>query len=57
MMSRINVVIRIDESDIAEPPAHLNQSDLLMFVGGVVLYNGRFYLGHTSGKAADINLK
>ena len=49
MIDRINGVIRIDESDIAEPPAHLSESDL-MFVGGVVLYNGRFISVPTPGR-------
>ena len=56
MIDRINGVIRIDESDIAEPPAHLSESDL-MFVGGVVLYNGRFISVLRLEEAADINLK
>ncbi len=56
MIDRINGVIRIDESDIAEPPAHLSESDL-MFVGGVVLYNGRFISVIRLEAAADINLK
>ncbi|MDP2278288.1 MAG: chemotaxis protein CheW, partial [Nitrospirota bacterium] len=56
MIDRINGVIRIDESDIAEPPAHLSESDL-MFVGGVVLYNGRFISVIRLEEAADINLK
>ena len=56
MIDRINGVIRIDESDIAEPPAHLSESDL-MFVGGVVLYNGRFISVIRLEEAVDINLK
>ncbi|MBI3377414.1 MAG: chemotaxis protein CheW [Nitrospirae bacterium] len=56
MIDRINGVIRIDESDIAEPPAHLSESDL-MFVGGVVLYNGRFISVLRLEEAVDINLK
>ncbi len=56
MIDMINGVIRIDESDIAEPPAHLSESDL-MFVGGVVLYNGRFISVIRLEAAADINLK
>ncbi|MBA3070927.1 MAG: hypothetical protein FP829_01920 [Nitrospirae bacterium] len=56
MIDRINGVIRIDESDIAEPPAHLSESDL-MFVAGVVLYNGRFISVIRLEAAADINLK
>lgn len=56
MIDRINGVIRIDESDIAEPPAHLSESDL-MFVGGVILYNGRFISVIRLEEAADINLK
>lgn len=56
MIDRINGVIRINESDIAEPPAHLSESDL-MFVGGVVLYNGRFISVIRLEEAADINLK
>jgi len=56
MIDRINGVIRIDESDIAEPPAHLSESDL-MFVGGVVLYNGRFISVIRLEEAANINLK
>lgn len=56
MIDRINGVIRIDESDIAEPPAHLSESDL-MFVGGVVLYNGRFISVIRLEEVADINLK
>lgn len=56
MIDRINGVIRIDESDIAEPPAHLSESDL-MFVEGVVLYNGRFISVIRLEEAANINLK
>lgn len=56
MIDRINGVIRIDESDIAEPPAHLSESDL-MFVGGVVLYNNRFISVLRLEEAVDINLK
>ena len=56
MIDRINGVIRIDESDIAEPPAHLSESDL-MFVEGVVLYNGRFISVIRLEEAVDINLK
>lgn len=56
MIDRINSVIRIDESDIAEPPAHLSESDL-MFVEGVVLYNGRFISVIRLEEAADIKLK
>ena len=56
MIDRINGVIRIDESDIAEPPAHLSESDL-MFVGGVVLYNGRFISVIRLEEAVTINLK
>lgn len=56
MIDRINSVIRIDESDIAEPPAHLSESDL-MFVEGVVLYNGRFISVIRLEEAVDINLK
>ena len=56
MIDRINGVIRIDESGIAEPPAHLSESDL-MFVGGVVLYNGRFISVIRLEEAANINLK
>lgn len=56
MIDRVNGVIRIDESDVAEPPAHLSESDL-MFVEGVVLYNGRFISVLRLKEAADINLK
>ncbi len=56
MIDMINGVIRIDESDIAEPPAHLSESDL-MFVAGVVLYNGRFISVIRLAEAANINLK
>lgn len=56
MIDRINGVISIDESDIAEPPAHLSESDL-MFVGGVILYNGRFISVIRLEEAADIKLK
>ncbi len=56
MIDRINGVIRVDESDIAEPPAHLSESDL-MFVEGVVLYNGRFISVIRLEEAVDINLK
>ncbi|OGW33559.1 MAG: hypothetical protein A2088_07145 [Nitrospirae bacterium GWD2_44_7] len=56
MIDKINSVIRIDESDIAEPPAHLSESDL-MFVGGVVLYNGRVISVIRLGEAGNINLK
>jgi len=56
MIDRINGVIRIDESEIAEPPAHLNESDL-MFVAGVVLYDSRFISVIRLEEAADINLK
>ncbi|MDP2156546.1 MAG: chemotaxis protein CheW, partial [Nitrospirota bacterium] len=56
MIDRIIGVIRIDESDIAEPLAHLSESDL-MFVEGVVLYNGRFISVIRLEEAVDINLK
>lgn len=56
MIDRINGVIRIDESEIAEPPAHLSESDL-MFVAGVVLYNNRFISVIRLEEAANINLK
>ncbi|NCO83878.1 MAG: hypothetical protein COZ31_04190 [Nitrospirae bacterium CG_4_10_14_3_um_filter_44_29] len=56
MIDRINGVVRIDESDIEEPPAHLAESDL-MFVEGVVLYNGRFISVIRLEDAANINLK
>jgi len=56
MIDRISGIVRIDESDIAAPPAHLNESDL-MFVEGVVLYNGRFISVIHLGEMGDINLK
>ncbi|MCX5717329.1 MAG: chemotaxis protein CheW [Nitrospirae bacterium] len=56
MIDRVNGVIRIDESDIVEPPAHLSESEL-MFVEGVVLYNGRFISVIRLEEAVDINLK
>lgn len=56
MIDRINGVIRINEPDIAEPPAHLSES-ALMFVEGVVLYNGRFISVLRLEEAENINLK
>jgi len=56
MIDRINGVIRIARAEIAEPPAHLSESDL-MFMEGVVLYNNRFISVIRLEEAANINLK
>jgi len=56
MIGKINGVIRIDESDIDEPPSHLTEADL-MFIEGVVLYNNRFISVIRLSEAANINLK